>query len=128
MFFRKYILNKYNIVRLIVAFVIGVTISILNVASYNGWTTINCYKDGLFLGAFVCVLLAFLSILSNFGTFDIFSFFPGRKRTSEGRKESYPEYAERKKGERDTSKYGFIMYFVVALFLCICACICLMLS
>lgn len=119
-FVKKYIFNKYNIIRIIIGFAIGVAVSLLNVAAVNGWTQANCYKNGFFLGAFVCVLIGLLSVLANFGSFNIFSYFPGRK-TFDGHKETYTQYSERKNLERDKSKFAFIIYLVDALVLVIFA-------
>ena len=95
-------------------FVIGITVAILDIASVKGWAEANCYKNGLLLGAVVCVLVGVLSILGNLGSFNIFSYYPGRK-TINGYKESYTQYIERKRAERVTSKYAFIVYLIDSL-------------
>ncbi len=112
-----------------IRFVVSIGIGIIMICIYNfghqislkinPWVLPYFYRDSLFIAGMVVVLTGGLSIMSNFGVFDIFSFYPGRKKKEDGKKENYGDYVERKKAERSSEKnLYFLPYFIVgALFL-----------
>ena len=113
-FFRK------NWIRLIVSLGLGATFLIIYLLAYqnadkvNTWTNPAYYRDGLFLSGMILIFFGGLAICSYFGIFDIFSFYPGRKKKEDGKKENYGDYVERKKLERSSDKSLFFLpYFIV---------------
>lgn len=113
-FFRK------NWIRFLVSFLIGVTLVLAYIiirASSVGaevWGEIEYYRDGFTLAGFVLLFVGGLSALTNFGAFDIFSYYPNRKRKEDNTKEQYYEYVERKKESRRKYRLFFLPYIIIA--------------
>lgn len=79
-------------------------------AIMNSWTVIIGYCNGFFIAAFTLISIGLLAVLNLFGAFDIFSFYPGRKKKEDGTKESLYDYSTRKKEERGKFKLVFVPY------------------
>ena len=97
-------------VRFLISFFIGVFSMLIYIAVKNGWQSGINYVDGTFMSAAILIGIAALATLSLFGAFDIFSYFFGRKKKEDGKKEVLYEYAERKRLERGKQKLIFIPY------------------
>ena len=111
---------KKNLIRLIVATIIGLILMVIYNLSYqfgysvNSWGELSYYRDGAFIAGMVLFFVGLLTIVSQFGTFDIFSFYAGRKRKDDGTKENYTEYVERKNENRSKFNFAFLSYFIIA--------------
>jgi hypothetical protein len=109
-----------NYIRLIVAFAIGLILMVVYNLSYqfghsvNAWANLSYYRDGAFIAGMVIFFIGLLAIISQFGAFDIFSFYAGRKRKEDGTKENYTEYVERKRESRTHFNLGFLSYFIIS--------------
>ena len=111
---------KRNWIRFVVSLGIGLGLLAIYLVSYqnsdsvNVWTRPEYYRDGLFIAGMVVVFVGGLAIVSNFGIFDIFSYYPGRKKKEDGKKENFGDYVERKKAERSSDRNLFFLpYFIV---------------
>ena len=109
-----------NWIRLIVAFFVGLTLMALYnlsyaLGGYPSWTNLEYYRDGSFIAGMMLFFVGILVILAHFGAFDIFSFYPLRKRKENGYKENYGDYVERKTKERGKLSLSFLSYFIIAL-------------
>ncbi len=111
---------KKNWIRFLVSVLTATTLLIVYLVAYqnadniNTWVVPAYYRDGLFIAGMVVVFFGGLAIVSNFGIFDIFSFYPGRKKKEDGKKENYGDYVQRKKLERSSEKnLYFLPYFII---------------
>lgn len=109
-----------NRIRLLVSFLIGLTIMALYNLSYSSsgvvtWAHLEYYRDGSFIAAMVIFFIGLLAVISFFGLFDIFSFYPKRKKKENGSKENFGDYVERKKKERGSFSLSFLSYILIAL-------------
>ena len=109
-----------NWIRMLVAFLIGLTIMVLyNVSyasgGYPSWSGAEYYRDGSFIAAMVLIFIGLLAVIAHFGLFDIFAYYPGRKRKANGYKENFGEYVERKTRERGRLSLSFLSYILIAL-------------
>lgn len=109
-----------NYIRLIVSLVIGLILMTIYNLSYqfglsvNAWSNLSYYRDGAFIAGMVLLFIGLLAIISQFGAFDIFSFYAGRKRKEDGSKENYTEYVERKRETRGRFNITFLSYFIIS--------------
>ena len=104
---------------MIISFVIGLIFMAIYNASYSAtgapsWQNLEYYRDGSFISFMIITGLGLLSIVSYFGAFDIFSYYPGRKRKEDGKKENYGEYVERKNLQRGKFDFSFLSYILIA--------------
>ena len=111
---------KKNWIRMLVAFLIGLLLMVIYNVSYatagaNSWGRLEYYRDGSFIAGMVLFFIGLLAIISNTGFFDIFSFYPGRKKKENGSKENYAEYVQRRNEERGKFNLYFLSYFIIAL-------------
>ena len=82
------------------------------------WNKLEYYRDGSFIAGMILLFVGGLAIVGKMGIFDIFSYYPGRKKKENGYKENYGEYVERKRYERSTRHMYYLSYFYIsALFL-----------
>lgn len=109
-----------NYIRMIIASLIGVALMLLYIVFQNESTTKNAfsdisyYRDGAAITAAVLFFIGLLVLVGHFGTFDIFSFYPGRKKKENGYKENYGDYVERKRIERGRLNTAFLAYIFIA--------------
>ena len=111
---------KKNWIRMLVSFLVGLVLMVIFNAVYANegqpsWTNLNFYRDGSFIAAMSIFFIGLLGAVSNFGFFDIFSYYPGRKKKDDGKKENYGEYVERKNLERGKFNLFFLSYIIIAL-------------
>ena len=121
---------KKNWIRFLVALAVGIVFVVIYLVAYqsavnkgeeklNVWVMPEYYRDGLFIAGMIVVFMGALAVVASFGIFDIFSYYPGRKKKENGYKENYGDYVNRKKLERSSNKNPFYLsYFIIgALFL-----------
>ena len=111
---------KRNWIRMLVSFVIGLILMVIYNASYastgaNSWGSLEYYRDGAFIAFMFILGMGLLSLLSFFGSFDIFAFYPTRRKKEDGKKENFGEFVERKNLERGKFDFSFISYIIIAL-------------
>lgn len=82
--------------------------------NFNPWNKLYCYRDGAFLAGMILVGVGGLAIVGKLGVFDIFSYYPGRKKKENGYKENYGEYVQRKRIERGKRSMYYLSYFYIA--------------
>ena len=110
---------KHNWLRMLIALIVGIIITIVYLIAYqnaektNTWNQLCYYRDGTFIAGMVLVCIGGLTVVGQFGIFDIFSYYPGRKKKEDGHKENYGEYVERKRMERSHSNLFFLSYFII---------------
>ena len=97
-------------IRFTIAFVIGASLILLYCGVTNTWSRMIGYCNGSFIAAFVLISFSALTILNLFGAFDIFSYYPSRKKKENGLKENLFDYSTRKKQERSKFKLVFVPY------------------
>jgi len=83
--------------------------------SAGSWDSKMSYLNGSFISAATLISLSLLSVLTQFGTFNIFTFYFGRKVKENGHKEDLYEYSERKKESRKKYNFVFIPYLFFGL-------------
>jgi len=109
-----------NYIRLIIAAVIGLIIMAIYNLSYqfglstNSWADLIYYRDGAFIAGMVLLFIGLLTVISQFGAFDIFSYYAGRKTKEDGTKENYTEYVERKRETRSHFNFSFLSYLIIS--------------
>ena len=121
---------KKNWIRFLAALAAGIVFVVIYLVAYqsavnkgeeklNVWVMPEYYRDGLFIAGMIVVFMGALAVVASFGIFDIFSYYPGRKKKENGYKENYGDYVNRKKLERSSNKNPFYLsYFIIgALFL-----------
>ena len=121
---------KKNWIRFLAALAVGIVFVVIYLVAYqsavnkgeeklNVWVMPEYYRDGLFIAGMIVVFMGALAVVASFGIFDIFSYYPGRKKKENGYKENYGDYVNRKKLERSSNKNPFYLsYFIIgALFL-----------
>ena len=111
---------KENWIRMIIAFAIGAVLMVIYNLSYqstgaDSWGKLEYYRDGSFIAAMSLFFVGMLSLLSQFGAFDIFSYYPGRKVKENGKKENFGDYVQRKNLTRGHLKFYFLSYILIAL-------------
>ena len=111
---------KKNWLRMLIAFAVGLGLMAIYNSVYAGqgqpsWTNLRFYRDGSFIAGMTILFVGLLAVVANFGFFDIFSFYPGRKKKEDGKKENYTEYVERKNIERGKFNLFFLSYIIIAL-------------
>ena len=105
---------KRHWIKFLVCILLGVGLMSLYNTSAGRWDLIGSYSNGCFVAGAVLVLLGLLSVVTNFGAFNLASFYFNRKRIEEGgRKENYAEYTNRKEEERASYRLGFLPYMIV---------------
>ena len=120
---------RENWIRLLVSFLIGIILMVLYNVINKGvdapsWSRLEYYRDGSFIAAMALFFIGLLALISQFGFFDIFSFFAGRKRKEDGKKENFGEYVERKNLTRGHIRLYFLSYILIALIYAIFSLIC----
>ena len=111
---------KKNWLRMLIAFAVGLGLMAIYNSVYAGqgqpsWTNLRFYRDGSFIAGMTILFVGLLAVVANFGFFDIFSFYPARKKKEDGKKENYTEYVERKNLERGKFNLFFLSYIIIAL-------------
>ena len=111
---------KKNWIRMLIAFGVGLLFMVFyNIlyasAGANAWTGLEYYRDGSFMAFLVLLAVGGLAAVGSTGFFDIFSFYPGRKKKEDGTKENYAEYVQRKNEGRAKLNLSFLSYFIIAL-------------
>lgn len=106
---------KNNWIRLVVTFILSVAIMVVYNFTAGSWAQAISYANGAFIAGFVWVAFGGLFIVEGFGGFDIFVYYPRRKRDINGHAETLYEYSERRKVERKKGQFGFIAYFLQGL-------------
>ncbi len=81
----------------------------------NGWDFFESYINGLTIAGFLMIFFGGLVLVSGFGTFYIFSYYPRRHKKENGYKETYSEYSERRKSGEKITRENSIAYFIVGL-------------
>lgn len=124
-YMNKFRIREYfrlNWIRIIVGFAIGATLLFGYVAilysagnDKNAWNELTSYRDGLSIAGMFLLFFAALSLVSNLGAFNIFSYYPGRKRKENGMKETYAEYTNRKTEQSKKNRLFFLVYVVVGI-------------
>ena len=110
---------KENWIRMIIAFVVGSILMVIYNASYastgaDSWGKLEYYRDGSFIAAMSLLFVGLLALISHFGVFDIFSFYPMRKTKENGKKENFGDYVTRKNEARGHLKLYFLSYIIIA--------------
>ena len=109
-----------NWIRLLVAFLIGLTVMALYNLSYSTsgyfvWDKLEYYRDGSVIAAMVILFIGLLAVIAHFGLFDIFAFYARRKRKENGYKENFGDYVDRRTKERGRLNLSFLSYILIAL-------------
>lgn len=110
--FRKMFLH--SLVKYIVSLIIGI-ILVITTLSIKGFSYLVSYEDAFFIAGAVVIFIGILSLLSNYGAFDLLA-YSGKYvyNMSKKRKvERYPDYVENKIAIRKKMKYKWIPYVVV---------------
>lgn len=115
-FFRQYLFTSYNRLRFVVSAIFAILIFVLDLINVGRFDQFGSYCSAFGISAFFQLLLAGLAFVGNQGAFDIFGFYPSRKRVN-GKKENYREFVERKNKDRELTKFGFMPYIFVGLIL-----------
>lgn len=112
--FRKMFLHSP--IKYIVSIIIGSLFVILTLY-IQGFNYLMSYEDGFFVAGSVLICVGLLSLLSNYGAFDLLS-YSGKYVFNMSKKkkiERYPEYVENKVLIRKKLKYKWIPYIVVGI-------------
>lgn len=104
---------KSNWVRILIGFIIGLSMYLTIVGVNNGWNKRLLQSDALFITGGALFAIGGLVWVSNMGGFNIFSYQVGRKRMTNGMKENLTEYTQRKQEERKKYRLTFLSYFIV---------------
>ena len=112
--------SSKNWIRLLVSFLVGLVIMSLYNLSYTlsgaaAWTHLEYYRDGAFIAGMVILFIGLLVIIYHFGLFDIFAFYPARKKKENGYKENFGDYVERKRKERGHLSLSFLAYILISI-------------
>ena len=105
-----------NWIRLLITFVLGLSLMTVYNFTAGSWTSLISYSNGAFIAGFVWFSIGVLFIVESFGGFDIFVYLPRRKKDSNGHIENLYEYSERRKSERKKGQFGFLAYFLQSAF------------
>lgn len=98
----------------LISFLISVVVALI-VLINKGFNYLVSYSDAFFVGGTIILGVGLLSMLSSFGTFDIFSYsgkYVFNKMRSKDM-ENYPDYSKGKALNREETKFSFIPYLVV---------------
>lgn len=90
---------------------------IISILSSKGYNLLINYCNAFFISGALFIGIGCLSILTNFGAFDVFS-YSGRYVVNRIRNvdvERYPEYSENKKEKRKKFRFNFVPYMVLGL-------------
>lgn len=112
--FKKIFLHSPK--KYLVSLVIMVVL-IISSLSMKGFNLLVNYCNAFFIAAALFIGIGFLSILTNLGTFDVFS-YSGKYVANRIRNvniEKYPEYTENKKEKRKKFRFNFVPYMVLGL-------------
>lgn len=88
---------------------------IIGTLSIKGFNYLVNYCNAFFIAGALFIGIGLLSIVTNFGTFDIFS-YSGRyviNRIKNVSVERFPEYTDNKKEKRKKLKFEFVPYMVL---------------
>ena len=107
LFFKRYW------IKFLVCVLLGFTLMAIYNSSAGRWDQLSSYCNGSFIGGAALFFIGMLSIVNNFGAFDLASFYFMRKQFDETRKENYGEYVSRRGDERSKSRFGFLPYVIV---------------
>lgn len=110
--FNIYEFLKQNWIRFIISIVYAVGVFLAYMFLNNGWNSLSYYGSGLFIAGFTLILIGGLSLVNQFGQFNIFSFIFNNKRI-DGRKETLAEYGERKELQRSKKSIPFLPYMII---------------
>jgi len=121
-------IDRYFWIKFGITSIVGIGIMCL----YNGirseWSVLRYYCDGCFIAAFAIICFSLLIILEGYGAFQMFSYYPSRKKLENGKKENYSEYCARHEQNRKSSRLFFvpflfsgIIFLVISLILGACA-------
>lgn len=98
---------------------LGIMICVIIVfLSIKGFNYLVNYSNAFFIGGALFVGISLLSIVTNLGTFDIFS-YSGRyviNRIKNVDVDRFPEYCDNKKEKRKKLKFEFAPYLVLGVF------------
>ena len=113
-FFRR------NWIRMLIAFGVGLLFMAGYNISYsttgaNSWGQLEYYRDGSFIAFMILLSVGLLALISQTGFFDIFSFYPRRKKKEDGTKENFGDYVQRRNQERGKLNLSFLSYIIIAL-------------
>ena len=98
-------------IRYLISFIYGILILVIYNCTRN-WIDIINYIDAFFIGGFSLVCIGGLSVVTNLGTFDVFThMFVGSKNGLP--KPSLYDYVESKKEKRHKKRFNCIPYFVL---------------
>ena len=86
---------KKNWIRFLAALAVGIVFVVIYLVAYqsavnkgeeklNVWVMPEYYRDGLFIAGMIVVFMGALAVVASFGIFDIFSYYPGRKKKENG--------------------------------------------
>lgn len=113
--FKKIFLHSPMKYLISLGIMICVTVVFLSIKGFN--YLVN-YSNAFFIGGALFVGIGLLSIVTNLGTFDIFS-YSGRyviNRIKNVDVDRFPEYCENKKEKRKKLKFEFVPYLVLGIF------------
>lgn len=96
----------------LILFLIGLLFMLIKVATSNAWHLILFYMDGAYIGGAILILLGAMSIVTNQGAFNMFSYL-GSKLGKDGRKLTYGEYVALKAEQRTSKRWYFFPYFLM---------------
>lgn len=99
----------------LILFLIGFAFILIRVGLSNAWNLLLFYMDGAYIGGAILILLGALSVVTNQGAFNIFSYM-GSKLSKDGRKLTYGEYAELKAEQRTSKRWYFFPYLLTGVF------------
>ncbi len=106
-FFRKHWIKH------VVAIVMGALLIVIYQSVNNSWGDIAGWYNSTSIAGAVLVLIGGLSVMNNFGTFNLASFYFMRHRVDEKRKENYYEYTVRKAEDRKKDRLTFLPYVLI---------------
>lgn len=107
-FFRR------NWLRFLIAFLIGAILYLIYVGVQGQWASLFYAANGTAIAWVTLLGIGLLAIISGSGFFNMFSYYFRRKRLPDKKHESYGDYVERRKLERDKSNPFFLCYFIIS--------------
>ncbi len=101
-------------IRLLVA--LGIAIILFLIYMFvNGWSYKVNYMNATFVAGASLFFIGCLSLLANFGAFNIFSYLPMRRRKENGSRETYSEYNNRVEDTHKKDRFICVPYFEVGI-------------
>lgn len=94
--------------------VYGILVIVIYNAVNGYWTLPFLYCDGAFIAGGSLVCIAGLSLCTNLGAFDIFTFMGAKKRTVSG-KVTFYDYSEKKKEQRKVKRFNWVPYLIAGI-------------